>query len=57
MKKRIIMILLIILVLLFSFIIYQLIKFKNYAHEDARWLQGTQLKDSQELIDRYSATL
>ena len=34
-----------------------LIKFKNYAHEDARWMQGIQLKDSQELIDRYSATL
>ncbi|WP_129259429.1 hypothetical protein [Enterobacter cloacae complex sp. GF14B] len=34
-----------------------LIKFKNYPFEDARWMQGIQLKDSMNLVNAYNATL
>ena len=34
-----------------------LIKFKNYPFEDARWMQGTQLKDNVNLVNDYIASL
>ncbi|MCO5609285.1 hypothetical protein L7F22_063511 [Adiantum nelumboides] len=34
-----------------------LIKFKNYPFEDARWMQGTQLKDSLHLVNAYNDSL
>ncbi|MCO5563207.1 hypothetical protein L7F22_016844 [Adiantum nelumboides] len=34
-----------------------LIKFKNYPFADAKWMQGTQLKDSLHLVNAYNASL
>ncbi|MCO5601610.1 hypothetical protein L7F22_055733 [Adiantum nelumboides] len=34
-----------------------LIKFKNYPFEDARWMQGIQLKDSLHLVNAYNDSL
>ncbi|MCO5573172.1 hypothetical protein L7F22_026938 [Adiantum nelumboides] len=34
-----------------------LVKFKNYPFEDARWMQGTQLKDSLHLVNAYNDSL
>ncbi|MCO5548013.1 hypothetical protein L7F22_001469 [Adiantum nelumboides] len=34
-----------------------LIKFKNYPFEDAKWMQGTQLKDSLHLVNAYNDSL
>ncbi|MCO5571638.1 hypothetical protein L7F22_025384 [Adiantum nelumboides] len=34
-----------------------LIKFKNYPFEDARWMQGIQLKDSMHLVNAYNHSL
>ncbi|MCO5606968.1 hypothetical protein L7F22_061159 [Adiantum nelumboides] len=34
-----------------------LIKFKNYPSEDAKWMQGTQLKDSLHLVNAYNDSL
>ena len=34
-----------------------LAKFKNYPFEDARWMQGTMLKDSMNLVNAYNASL
>ncbi|MCO5557660.1 hypothetical protein L7F22_011228 [Adiantum nelumboides] len=34
-----------------------LIKFKNYPFEDARWMQGIQLKDSMHLVNAYNDSL
>ena len=37
-------------------ICWYLIKFKNYTFEDARWMQGIQLKDNATLVDDYNHT-
>ncbi|MCO5546616.1 hypothetical protein L7F22_000046 [Adiantum nelumboides] len=34
-----------------------LIKFKNYPFEDARWMQGIQLKDSMHLVNAYNDSI
>lgn len=34
-----------------------LIKFKNYPFEDAKWMQGLQLKDNANLVDDYNNSL
>ncbi|MCO5574657.1 hypothetical protein L7F22_028447 [Adiantum nelumboides] len=34
-----------------------LIKFKNYPFEDAKWMQGTRLKDSLHLVNAYNDSL
>ena len=34
-----------------------LVKLKNYPFEDARWMQGTMLKDSMPLVNAYNASL
>ncbi|MCO5603385.1 hypothetical protein L7F22_057535 [Adiantum nelumboides] len=36
---------------------WYLIKFKNYPFEDAKWMQGTQLKDSLHLVNAYNDSL
>ena len=33
-----------------------LVKFKNYAFEDARWMQETQLQDSIDLVHAYKVS-
>ncbi|MCO5612987.1 hypothetical protein L7F22_067260 [Adiantum nelumboides] len=38
-------------------ILRYLIKFKNYPFEDAKWMQGTQLKDSLLLVNAYNDSL
>ncbi len=34
-----------------------LIKFRNYPFEDAKWMQGVQLKDNKNLVDEYDCSL
>ena len=34
-----------------------LIKFKNYPFEDAKWMQGVQLKDNMNLVNAYNDTM
>ncbi|MCO5588021.1 hypothetical protein L7F22_041975 [Adiantum nelumboides] len=36
---------------------WYLIKFKNYPFEDAKWMQGTRLKDSLHLVNAYNDSL